>query len=94
MLAVQTQRLTKTFGKTKALNELNFEVKQGETHGFLGPNGAGKSTTIRVLIGALKRDGGEAKLFGGDVWRDAETLHKRLVYGCGQILPAVRSSTC
>lgn len=85
MLAVQTQRLTKTFGKTKALNELNFEVKQGETHGFLGPNGAGKSTTIRVLIGALKRDGGEAKLFGGDVWRDAETLHKRLVYVPGDV---------
>lgn len=85
MLAVQTQRLTKTFGKMRALNELNFEVKQGETHGFLGPNGAGKSTTIRVLIGALKRDGGGAKLFGGDVWRDAEALHKRLVYVPGDV---------
>ena len=54
-------------------------------HGFLGPNGAGKSTTIRVLLGLLRKDAGEVRLFGGDPWRDAAELHRRLAYVPGDV---------
>ena len=54
-------------------------------HGFLGPNGAGKSTTIRVLLGLLKADAGEVRLLGGDPWRDAVALHRRLAYVPGEV---------
>lgn len=85
MLVVHTQNLTKSFGKTKALDGLNFDVKKGEVHGFLGPNGAGKSTTIRILIGALRKSGGEVRLFDGDPWHDIEELHSRLAYVPGDV---------
>jgi ABC-2 type transport system ATP-binding protein len=68
-----------------ALDRLDLEVAQGETHGFLGPNGAGKSTAIRVLLGMLRSDEGRAELFGGDPWKDAATLHKRLAYVPGDV---------
>lgn len=54
-------------------------------HGFLGPNGAGKSTTIRVLLGLLRRDAGEATVLGGDPWDDAVELHARLTYEPGDV---------
>ena len=54
-------------------------------HGFLGPNGAGKSTTIRVLLGLLRHDAGEARLLGGDPWADAVALHRRLAYVPGEV---------
>ncbi len=57
----------------------------GEVHGFLGPNGAGKSTTIRILLGLIRADGGTAQVLGGDPWRDATTLHKRLAYVPGDV---------
>jgi ABC-2 type transport system ATP-binding protein len=54
-------------------------------HAFLGPNGAGKTTTIRILLGLLRKDGGEASLLGGDPWREATTLHARLAYVPGDV---------
>ena len=57
----------------------------GEVHGFLGPNGSGKSTTIRVLLGLLRADGGHVELLGGDPWRDAVDLHRRLAYVPGDV---------
>jgi ABC-2 type transport system ATP-binding protein len=77
--------LTKTFGKTRALDELDLTVPPGEVHGFLGPNGSGKSTTIRVLLGLLRADAGTVKLFGKDPWRDAAELHRRLAYVPGDV---------
>jgi ABC-2 type transport system ATP-binding protein len=77
--------LTKTFGKTRALDELDLTVPPGEVHGFLGPNGAGKSTTIRVLLGLLRANSGTVKLFGKDPWRDAAELHRRLAYVPGDV---------
>jgi ABC-2 type transport system ATP-binding protein len=53
--------------------------------GFLGPNGAGKSTTIRVLLGLLRADSGQVSLLGGDPWRDARDLHRRLAYVPGDV---------
>jgi ABC-2 type transport system ATP-binding protein len=83
--AISVSGLTKTFGHVRALDELELEVATGEVHGFLGPNGAGKSTTIRVLLGLLRADSGEATLLGGDPWRDAVPLHRRLAYVPGDV---------
>ena len=77
--------LVKTFGSTRALDGLDLQVRAGEVHGFLGPNGAGKSTTLRLLLGLLRADAGEVRLFGGDPWRDAAALHRRLAYVPGDV---------
>ncbi|MQA35658.1 ABC transporter ATP-binding protein [Modestobacter roseus] len=78
--------LVKTFGRTRALDGLDLTVRAGEVHGFLGPNGAGKSTAIRVLLGLLRADSGDVRLLGGDPWRDAVALHRRLAYVPGDVL--------
>jgi polyether ionophore transport system ATP-binding protein len=83
--AIEVSGLVKTFGATRALDELDLNVAAGEVHGFLGPNGAGKSTTIRVLLGLLKADAGTARLLGGDPWREATALHRRLAYVPGDV---------
>ena len=82
---IETRGLTKSYGKQEALRGVDITVKQGEVYGFIGPNGAGKSTTIRILLGMLRKSGGEAKLLGGDPWEDAVTLHQRLVYVPGDV---------
>lgn len=82
---IDVQGLVKRFGATTALDELDLEVRTGEVHGFLGPNGSGKSTTIRVLLGVMRADGGTARLFGEDPWRDAVRLHRRLAYVPGDV---------
>ena len=82
---IRASGLTKSFGRTKALDGLDLVVQAGEVHGFLGPNGAGKSTTIRILLGLLRADAGEAQLLGGDPWRDAVALHRRLAYVPGDV---------
>jgi ABC-2 type transport system ATP-binding protein len=79
-IVLRTVGLTKRFGRTVALDGLDLEVRAGEVHAFLGPNGAGKTTTIRILLGLLKADQGQAMLLGGDPWRDAVALHRRLAY--------------
>src|SRR5688572_33303377 len=83
--AIDVTALVKTFGRFRALDELELDVGPGEVHGFLGPNGAGKSTTIRVLLGLLRSDGGEARLLGGDPWQQAAELHRRLAYVPGDV---------
>ncbi|MGI5215964.1 ABC transporter ATP-binding protein [Plantactinospora sp. CA-290183] len=85
MTAISVSGLVKTFGTSRALDELDLTVRPGEVHGFLGPNGAGKSTTIRILLGLLRRDAGEVTVLGGDPWRDAVTLHRRLAYVPGDV---------
>jgi len=77
--------LHKWFGQTHALDGLDLEVRAGEVHGFLGPNGAGKSTTVRVLLGLLRADSGQARVLGGDPWRDTATLHRRIAYCPGDV---------
>jgi len=77
--------LTKSFGRTHALDGLDLRVAAGEVHGFLGPNGSGKTTTIRVLLGLIRASGGSVRLLGGDPWREATTLHRRLAYVPGDV---------
>jgi ABC-2 type transport system ATP-binding protein len=83
--AITVSNLVKTFGNVRALDGLDLTVATGEVHGFLGPNGAGKSTTIRVLLGLLRADSGEARMLGGDPWADAVALHRRLAYVPGDV---------
>ena len=83
--AVEIHGLAKTFGRTKALDGLDLTVAPGDITGFLGPNGAGKSTTIRVLLGLLRANSGTVRLLGGDPWRDAVALHRRIAYVPGDV---------
>jgi ABC-2 type transport system ATP-binding protein len=83
--AIEARGLRKRFGKATALDGLDLTVRTGEVHAFLGPNGAGKTTTIRILLGLLRKDGGEVALLGGDPWRDATALHGRLAYVPGDV---------
>ena len=83
--AISVSGLVKSFGRTRALDGLDLSVCTGEVHGFLGPNGAGKTTTIRILLGLLRADAGEARLLGCDPWRDTSTLHRRLAYVPGDV---------
>ncbi len=85
MNVIEVAGLRKAFGRTVALDGLDLRVSAGEVHGFLGPNGAGKTTTIRVLLGLLRADGGTARLLGGDPWRAAVELHRRLAYVPGDV---------
>jgi ABC-2 type transport system ATP-binding protein len=81
MPAVLTcHNLVKTFGSTRALDDLNLEVSPGEIHGFLGPNGSGKTVTMRILLGLLRPDSGTVEVFGRDPWTHAVDLHRRMAY--------------
>ena len=67
------------------MDGLDLTVAPGDITGFLGPNGAGKSTTIRVLLGLLRANSGTVRLLGGDPWRDAVALHRRIAYVPGDV---------
>ena len=66
-LAIEAKNLSKNYGKIIAVDNINFDVKEGEIFGFLGPNGAGKTTTIRMLTGLSKPTAGTARVLGYDV---------------------------
>ncbi|MEU7858667.1 ABC transporter ATP-binding protein [Nonomuraea sp. NPDC049141] len=84
--AILISGLTKSFGRVRALDGLDLTVDTGEVHGFLGPNGAGKTTTLRILLGLLRAGSGHAELLGGNPWRDAVELHRRLAYVPGDVV--------
>lgn len=67
MAIIETKELTKSYGKSRGIIELNLSVEDGEFFGFIGPNGAGKSTTIRTLLGLISPTSGEASVFGKDI---------------------------
>ena len=83
--AIEVRGLDKHFGRYQALDELDLTVRPGQVAGFLGPNGSGKSTTIRVLLGLLRADSGSVRLLGGDPWKEAVSLHRRLAYVPGDV---------
>lgn len=82
--AISTYALSKQFGSTKALQDLDFQVGEGEVVGCLGPNGAGKTTLIRLLLGLLIPSGGRAEIFGLDSRRQTVQAHRRLAYVAGE----------
>jgi ABC-2 type transport system ATP-binding protein len=78
--AIEVRQLTRRFGSFTAVNDLSFEVRQGEIFGFLGSNGAGKSTTIRMLCGLLRPSSGSARVGGIDVGSQPEAVKQRIGY--------------
>jgi ABC-2 type transport system ATP-binding protein len=82
--AIRTVGLSKRFGTTDALVDLNLEVPQGEALGYLGPNGAGKTTTIRLFLGLIRASAGRAEIFGVDAQGDAVEAHRRIAYVPGE----------
>ena len=79
-LSVRTKNLSKHYGKFKAIDQISFDVHQGEIFGFLGANGAGKTTTIRILCGLLIPTSGEAWVNGMDVNRESEKIKRQIGY--------------
>ncbi len=87
MNPIEIRGLAKAYGNTQALRGIDLTVSQGEIYGFIGMNGAGKSTTIRILLGLIRKDGGEAALWGKDPYADCVSLHKRIAYVPGDVNP-------
>jgi ABC-2 type transport system ATP-binding protein len=85
MAVIEIKDLTKYYGKHRALYKVDLKVEEGEVYGFIGPNGAGKSTTLRIILGMLRKNGGQVKLLGQDPWKDAVQLHRRLAYVPGEV---------
>ena len=82
---IEASGLVKTFGRVRALDGLDLSVAAGEVHGFLGPNGAGKSTTIRILLGLMRKSGGDVRVLAKDPWADAVAIHRDLAYVPGDV---------
>lgn len=79
-ISVQTESLTRRFGKFTAVDRVSITVYQGEIFGFLGANGAGKTTMIRMLCGLLKPSEGRGSVAGFDVYRQSEEIKKHIGY--------------
>lgn len=77
---IEIQNLTKSFGRIKAVDNLNFTVEKGEILGFLGPNGAGKSTTMNIITGYLPSTEGSVKVSGYDISQNPKEVKKRIGY--------------
>ena len=80
MAVIETKNLTKYYGKSLGIKDLNLDVKEGEIFGFIGPNGAGKSTTIRLLLSLIYPTSGQAKLFGKDAIKCGPEVRKKIGY--------------
>ncbi|PAB60692.1 ABC transporter ATP-binding protein [Anaeromicrobium sediminis] len=80
MNVIETNNLTKSYGKSRGIVDINFSVKEGEVFGFIGPNGAGKSTTIRTLLSLIYPTSGSAKIFGKDVVEHGPEIKKEIGY--------------
>jgi ABC-2 type transport system ATP-binding protein len=83
--AIETSALTKVFGQTRAVDNLELCVESGEIFGFLGPNGAGKTTTIRALLDLARPTSGIARVLGLDSHRDSVAIHRRVGYLPGDL---------
>ena len=77
---IETKKLTKYYGKSMGIEDVDLVVKQGEIFGFIGPNGAGKSTTIRTLLGLIHPTGGSATIFGRDVTKFGPEIKQEIGY--------------
>src|SRR5829696_1615357 len=76
--AIETEKLTKTYGRSRGIRYVDLAVEEGEVFGFLGPNGAGKTTTIRTLLGFLRPTGGRAWVFGMDTRKKSVEIRARV----------------
>jgi ABC-2 type transport system ATP-binding protein len=80
MYVIETKKLTKYYGKSRGIIDVDINVEEGEIYGFIGPNGAGKSTTIRILLSLIFASGGNATIFGKDVVEHGPEIKKEVGY--------------
>ncbi|WP_105615642.1 ABC transporter ATP-binding protein [Vallitalea okinawensis] len=80
MHVIETNKLTKYYGKARGIIDVSLQVLEGEIFGFIGPNGAGKSTTIRTLLSLIYPTSGSAKIFGKDCIKEGSEIRKRIGY--------------
>ncbi|WP_341350012.1 ATP-binding cassette domain-containing protein [Clostridium polynesiense] len=80
MFAIETNNLTKNYGKSRGIKDVNLQVNQGEFYGFIGPNGAGKSTTIRLLLNFIYPTSGNMKILGRDCVKESRIIKEQLGY--------------
>lgn len=85
MPVIETVGLTKYYGKTKGIENVNLQVQEGEIFGFIGPNGAGKSTAIRTLLNFIFPTSGEARVLGLDVVRRSREIRAQIGYLAGEV---------
>jgi ABC-2 type transport system ATP-binding protein len=81
---ITLEKLTKSYGSSRGIIEVDLEVEQGEVFGFLGPNGAGKTTTIRTMLDLIKPTSGRALMFGIASTADPVAIHRRIGYLPGE----------
>src|SRR5712691_11787013 len=81
---IEVEKLTKSYGGTRGIAEVSFQVEEGDVFGFLGPNGAGKTTTIRLLMALLHADGGTARIAGLDCWKQSLEIKRLIGYVPGE----------
>src|SRR5690242_17161677 len=82
---VETQELTKRYGSSRGIEDVTFEINEGEVFGFLGPNGAGKTTTIRTIMGLLRPTAGSAHIGGLDCWEQSTDVKRLVGYLPGEL---------
>ena len=80
MKIIQTENLTKYYGKARGIIDMNLSVETGDIFGFIGPNGAGKSTTIRTLLGLISPTSGSARIFDKDILKNHIKILSRIGY--------------
>jgi len=78
--AILIDRLSKSYGEVRAVENLSLTIAQGTIFGFLGANGAGKTTTIRMLCGLVHPSSGSARIGGAEVWRQRATVRSKFGY--------------
>jgi len=85
MHLLETEHLTKDYGRHRALEDVNLTVEAGEVFGLLGPNGSGKTTALRLLLGFLRPTAGRASIGGHDCWRDSVAARRQVTYLPGEL---------
>jgi ABC-2 type transport system ATP-binding protein len=83
-IIIQTNQLSKSYGRSRGIIDVTFDIQEGEVFGFLGPNGAGKTTTMRTLMGLLHANSGNAKIGGLDCWTQSTEVKKLVGYLPGE----------
>jgi ABC-2 type transport system ATP-binding protein len=84
-MLLQTDKLTKDYGRFRALENLSLTVQPGEVFGLLGPNGSGKSTALRIFLGFLRPTSGSAAIAGHDCWHDSVAARRQVAYLPGEL---------
>src|SRR6266699_1128515 len=83
-IIIQTNQLSKSYGRSRGIIDVTFAIEEGEVFGFLGPNGAGKTTTMRTLMGLLHANSGSATIGGLDCWKESTEVKKLVGYLPGE----------